>query len=92
MQLKSLKHISPNNGLISVDEHGDLFEGYDGPLTYYEENTELTLRDRIEVAERMLLLWARWLGKWEDQFDFQTSNIQYQRPSYASNPDDDIPF
>jgi len=93
MQLPSGIEISPNLGLISVNEEGDIYEGYDGCMEYEHK---FTVDDRIFIAETMIKIWAGWLGAW--MYDKAEGPKEpphpYVPPVFPKpeNADDDIPF
>ena len=57
--LNTGKKIYANKGLISIDNEGNIYEGYDGELDIKEYNL-FTKQERREIAKFMINKWKRY--------------------------------
>ena len=65
--------VSVNCGIVGIDHHGQLYEGYDGPIYHYpddEYSTELSRlsgpEDCIELADYMIERWKKFKKQFEE--------------------------
>ena len=63
------RYIRVNQGMLSLSDDGELYEGYDGHITVAGEVVDdvgrrgpLTTAERQEIATAMIDRWHRWAG------------------------------
>lgn len=63
MILPSGKELYCNNGIISIDDEGDMSEGYDN----YIDTRELTIADKHYIADMMITRWKEYKQNIEEK-------------------------
>jgi len=67
VKLRNGKSFYANNGIVGINDDLQVYEGYDGHIDVHSHDRDLSVNDKMMLAERMIDLWRAYAKKAEGQ-------------------------